>query len=115
MKCECGGTFSRSDGLEGAFCDKCGKFVENFIPDEGVDVDRLYSLERIGSIRGVPVNEIKIGSETKGRLEICIPAYATKEEAKAIVDIYLDVLQYTKEQIDGRGLDIYSSRGKKNE
>ena len=38
-----------------------------------------------------------------------------KEEAKAIVDMYLDVLQYTKEQIDGRGLDIYSSRGKKNE
>ena len=51
MKCECGGTFSRSDGLEGAFCDKCGKFIEDFIPDEGVDVDKLYSLERIVSIR----------------------------------------------------------------
>jgi len=115
MKCECGGTYTKSEGLEGAFCDKCGKFIEKYVDDEELDLEHLYSLERIGSIRGVPVNEIKIGSETKGRLEICIPAYATEYEARAIVDMYLRVLEYTKNQIDAKSLDIYSSRGKKNE
>ena len=123
-QCECGGTFVKIEGLEGMYCEKCNNWVpenDNSIPASLVEdnvytkVGKLYDVDRIRAIRGVPLNEICIGSETKGRVKISIPSYATPEEAKALISINLDLLQYTKNEIERRGLDIFSSRGKKNE
>ena len=113
-QCECGGKFIKIDGLEGCYCDKCNNWVPWEYPDEDpIDASALFNIERIKAIRGVPLNEICIGSETKGRVKIAIPAYATSEEAKAIISMNLDLLQYTKNEIEKRNMDIYTSRGKK--
>lgn len=73
----------------------------------------IFSEERTKHLRGVPVQSMTIGSETKGRIVVQIPCSATKEESKFLIDCALDNMQYLKEQIISRGLDIYTSRGKK--
>ena len=114
LTCECGGTFKKIEGLEGCYCDKCNAWSSEEICESApVSIEKLYLPERIKDIRGIPLNAITIGSESKGRVAISIPSYATPEEAKQVISMYLDLLQYTKDEIDRRGLDIYSSRGKK--
>lgn len=111
MKCSCGGVYNLIEGMEGYFCDRCGSFKDEILsgPD-GVDVSSLYVEERLKSIRGVPVNRITIGSESKGRLEISIPIYITHEEQKAIIGKHLDLMEYAKNEIERRGLDIMPAR-----
>ena len=113
-KCSCGGTFIHIEGLEGYQCDCCGAYVEalnqgfsdtlesSFKPD--------YSEEKMKSIRGVPVNRIIIGSESKGRVEISIPIFVTYDEQKKIIDQQLALLEYTKAQILEKNLDIMPKR-----
>jgi hypothetical protein len=113
MRCQCGGTFVKSEGLEGSFCNKCGAYSEQEATP--TTLDALYSAERIGSVRGIPMNEFTLGSETKGRVKISIPVYATNDEAKAIIDTYIALLRYTKEKVEENNLDIYATRRKKNE
>jgi len=114
-KCICGGLFKEEKGVEGYFCDKCGEWKES-LSEDITDLSLLYGdVERIKAIRGIPMSEIIIGSETKGRIKVIIPCYATPAESKLIIDTHLDLLQYTKEQILNRGLDIFTIRGKKDE
>ena len=77
---------------------------------EDVALRHLYSEDRAKVVRGVPMSYIKIGSETKGRIEISIPCYATATEARAIIDKHLDYLKYTSIGIESRDLDIFTTR-----
>lgn len=110
--CECGGTFEKIEGLEGMFCNKCNAYT----PDEPTSTDKtfemssIYSEERLKSIRGVPHSTISIGSETKGRLQVMIPAYCTPSERKYLIDSNIDSLQYALSEIKKRGIDIMPSR-----
>lgn len=69
-----------------------------------------YSEEKMKSIRGIPVNRIIIGSESKGRVEISIPIFVTYEEQKKIIDQQLSLLEYTKALIQEKNLDIMPKR-----
>lgn len=111
-KCSCGGTYVHIEGLEGYQCDCCGDYkdaldlsdftVPSFKPD--------YSEEKMKSIRGVPVNRIIIGSESKGRVEISIPIFVSYEEQKKIIEQQLSLLEYTKSLILEKNLDIMPKR-----
>jgi hypothetical protein len=111
-KCSCGGTYVQVEGLEGYYCDCCGGYKEiieshdfaesNFKPD--------YSEEKLKSIRGIPVNRIIIGSESKGRVEISIPIFVSYDEQKKIIEQQLSLLEYTKAQILEKNLDIMPKR-----
>lgn len=109
IKCNCGGTFRPIEGLNGLWCDNpdCGAYRDGV---EQKSVESSYTEDKLKSIRGVPVNRIIIGSESKGRLEISIPIFVSREEQKALIEQQLDLLQYTKEQIASRGLDIMPKR-----
>lgn len=107
-KCSCGGTLIKVEGLDGYSCDKCGMFVESTTEFEPFSPD--YSEEKLKSIRGVPVNRITIGSESKGRIEVSIPIFVTLEEQKEIINQQLSLLEYTKAQIQERDLDIMPKR-----
>lgn len=112
-KCICGGTFRREEGLEGLFCDTCGAFRDSPPPQTlTIDkaVEKTYTEDKLKSIRGVPVNRIIIGSESKGRLEISVPIFVSKEEQKLIIDQQLDLLEYAKHEIDRRKLDVMPKR-----
>lgn len=107
-KCSCGGTFSRIEGLEGYTCDTCGAYRETLWETENYHPD--YSEEKLKTIRGVPVNRIIIGSESKGRIEVSVPIFVTYEEQKEIINQQLSLLEYTKAQILERNLDILPKR-----
>lgn len=109
IKCNCGGTFLPEDGLNGLFCDKCGAYMEL---DTTADtrVEKTYTEEKLKAIRGVPVNRIIFGSESKGRLEISVPIFASKEEQKILIDQQLSLLQYAKQEAERMGLDIMPKR-----
>lgn len=106
-KCTCGGTFQRIEGLEGYTCDVCGAYRDTLI-DTLYQPD--YSEEKMKSIRGIPVNRIIIGSESKGRVEISIPIFVPFEEQKEIINQQLMLMEYTKAQILERNLDIMPKR-----
>lgn len=110
--CECGGLFKELADLEGLYCNKCSKHIEGTVKfgSEDVALRHLYSEDRAKVVRGVPMSYIKIGSETKGRIEISIPCYATATEARAIIDKHLDYLKYTSIGIESRDLDIFTTR-----
>lgn len=111
-KCICGGTFRPEDGLEGLFCDTCGAFKEGHPLDKLKDltictsVEKSYTEDKLKAIRGIPVNRIIIGSESKGRVEISVPIFVSKEEQKFLIDQQLDLLEYAKSEIKRRDLDI---------
>lgn len=109
IKCNCGGTFLPEDGLNGLFCDKCGAYMEM---DTTTDtrVEKTYTEEKLKAIRGVPVNRIIFGSESKGRVEISVPIFASKEEQKILIDQQLSLLQYAKQEAERMGLDIMPKR-----
>lgn len=112
-KCSCGGTYTHIEGLEGYQCDRCGAYVDDigfsaYVTDREYKPD--YSEEKMKTIRGVPVNRITIGSESKGRVEISIPIFVTFEEQKKIINQQLSLLEYTKAQILERDLDIMPKR-----
>lgn len=109
IKCNCGGTFLPEDGLNGLFCDKCGAYME-LDTTEDVRVEKSYTEEKLKAIRGVPVNRIIFGSESKGRLEISVPIFASKEEQKILIDQQLSLLQYAKQEAERMGLDIMPKR-----
>lgn len=113
-KCICGGTFREEEGLEGMFCDVCGAFKPPSISDKMITINRAveksYTEDKLKSIRGVPVNRIIIGSESKGRLEISVPIFVSKEEQKLLIDQQLDLLEYAKHEIDRRKLDVMPKR-----
>ena len=112
-KCVCGGTFRKEEGLEGMFCDVCGAFKPSPLsPFPTIDkaVEKSYTEDKLKSIRGVPVNRIIIGSESKGRLEISVPIFVSKEEQKLLIDQQLDLLEYAKHEIDRRKLDVMPKR-----
>lgn len=108
-KCACGGTFVHIDGLEGYQCDNCGAYRDS-LWDDSESFKPDYSEEKMKSIRGIPVNRITIGSESKGRVEISIPIFVTFEEQKEIINQQLSLLEYTKAQILERNLDIMPKR-----
>lgn len=109
IKCNCGGTFLPEDGLNGLFCDKCGAYMElDTIAD--TRVEKTYTEEKLKAIRGVPVNRIIFGSESKGRVEISVPIFASKEEQKILIDQQLSLLQYAKQEAERMGLDIMPKR-----
>lgn len=112
--CKCGGTFHAIPGLAGSFCNKCNAWTDSVFPED-TTLSNVYNIERIKNIRGLPITEITIGSESKGRIKISMPAYATEEESKKIIDMNLELLRYTKQKIEDAGIDIYVSRGKKDE
>lgn len=109
-QCECGGLYYALEDLDGLFCAKCNKHIE----DDGTrSIDKLsagYTEARAKVMRGVPMSYIKVGSETKGRVEIAIPCYFTPVERRELINAYLDDLEYTKDSVDKRGLDIYTGR-----
>lgn len=112
-KCSCGGTFVHIEGLEGYQCDCCGAYrdsIDGFSESVESNFKPDYSEEKMKSIRGVPVNRIIIGSESKGRVEISIPIFVTYEEQKKIIDLQLSLLEYTKAQILEKNLDIMPKR-----
>lgn len=109
IKCNCGGTFLPEDGLNGLFCDKCGAYME-LDATEDVRVEKSYTEEKLKAIRGVPVNRIIFGSESKGRVEISVPIFASKEEQKILIDQQLSLLQYAKQEAERMGLDIMPKR-----
>lgn len=105
------------EGLEGVFCedDKCGYFSPE-IPSQAdimTDAKQIFSEDRVKYLRGVPCDVFVIGSETKGRIQIQIPVGSSKAERRLVIDSALDDLEYLKDEIDKRKLDIYSTRGKK--
>lgn len=110
IKCSCGGTFVPVDGLEGMFCDKCGAFMNESSDVKSASVESSYTEDKLKSVRGTPVNRFIIGSESKGRVEISIPIFASKAEQKQLIDQQLDLMAYLKSQIDARGLDIMPKR-----
>ena len=105
-KCSCGGHFEYIEGLEGLWCDTCGANV----PDFTKGVESSFTDDKLKSVRGVPVNRIIIGSESKGRLEITAPIFLSFEEQKRLVDQQIALLEYTKSQIAEKGLDIMPKR-----
>lgn len=114
MKCKCGGTFCKLPDLEGMYCDKCGEFTDiEIVNSIDANLRSIYDPERAKQFRGTPMTELTIGSETRGRCKVVIPAYCTKEEGESLINMQLDYLSYLKGEIDRRHLDIYSTRGKK--
>ena len=112
-RCICGGTFRKVEGLDGLFCDICGVHKDSpqlQIPTIDRAVEKSYTEEKLKSIRGVPVNRIIIGSESKGRLEISVPIFVSKEEQKLIIDQQLDLLEYAKHEIERRKIDMMPKR-----
>ena len=105
IKCACGGDFCPEDGLEGLFCNKCGAYMKY----ESATKD-LYSDDKLKSIRGVPVNRIILGSESKGRIEVSVPMYASWAEQKALIDQQLLLLKYAKKKAEQMDLDIMPKR-----
>lgn len=114
---KCGGQLIKHEELLGLFCTnpKCGYYTEEEpkLDDYITDAKTIFSEERVKHLRGVPVDTITIGSETKGRVQIQIPCGCTKAERRVLIDAMLDDLEYLKTQIESRGMDIYTSRGKK--
>ena len=110
MKCSCGGVFEKVEGMEGYFCDTCNCFREDTFDDSVLDVTKMYTEDKLKSIRGVPVNRITIGSESKGRLEISFPIFVSKEEQKALISQQLDLLEFTISEIKNRNIDIIPKR-----
>lgn len=90
----------------------CNKHIDGVIAFEEEDkaLRHLYSEDRAKVVRGVPMSYIKMGSETKGRIEISIPCYATANEARAIIDKHLNYLKYTTAGVESRNLDIFTTR-----
>lgn len=105
------------DGLSGLFCpDKeCGYYEERAgisKQDFLLTPSEVFSEEKVKSVRGVPCNQICLGSETKGRLVIQIPCNAQDSERKMLIETAVNDLKYTKECIEKAGIDIYTSRKK---
>lgn len=115
MKCKCGGFFQKLPDLEGRYCDKCGEYTDIEIVESDTDsrISSIYDPERAKQFRGTPMTELTIGSETRGRCKVTIPAYCTKEEGESLINMQLDYLSYLKREVERRGLDIYSTKGRK--
>jgi hypothetical protein len=105
--CQCGGPLIEVEGLTGLFCDDCGAHYEDESDEQPVNI---FSEDKLKMARGVPVNKFCIGSETKGRIEISIPIYASKIIQKKIIDEQIEMLQYLKDSIEEKGLDIMTKR-----
>lgn len=110
MKCSCGGEFKIIEGMEGTFCDTCGNHSDLTDTQMVQDVTSKYTEENLKSVRGVPVNRLIVGSESKGRLEISIPIFISHLEQKAIITQQLDLLEYTLNEVKNRGMDIIPKR-----
>lgn len=107
--------------LDGLRCNKCGTVLScdtSKIDTEdapGLDLSAIYSEDRLKSIRGVPMSSLSIGTPSKGAINIIFPPFCTVEEQHALIDAELEVLRHAKDKVQSLGLDIYSSRGKKDE
>lgn len=118
LKCpKCGKQMLIKEGLDGVFCedDKCGYYSDETPSQADIvtDARQIFSEDRVKYLRGVPCDVFIIGSETKGRIQVQIPVGSSKAERRLIIDSALDDLQYLKNEIDKRGLDIYTTKGKK--
>ena len=104
------------EGLEGYQCDVCGAYVDSlteypdFLSELTVEKVPEYTEEKLKSIRGIPVNRIIIGSESKGRVEVSIPIFVSFEDQKKIIRQQLSLLEYTKNLILEKNLDIMPKR-----
>ena len=120
-RCKCGGTFLAVPMLDGLRCDRCGAVLSGDTAkidnsdSSGLDLSTLYSEERLRSIRGVSMSSLTIGTPSKGAISIIFPPFCTIEEQHALIYAELSVLKYAKDRVGELGLDIYSSRGKKDE
>jgi hypothetical protein len=121
LKCpKCKGNLVIKDGLDGLFCENesCKYWVDKTPSQEELltNTSEMFSEDRVKHLRGVPMIQMTIGSEVKGRISIQMPCSCTKAERRTLINEYLDDLQYLKSAVEERGLDIYSSRGgKKND
>lgn len=114
MKCKCGGIFRKVPDLEGMYCDKCEEYTDiEIINETDANIRSIYDPERAKQFRGTPMTELVIGSETRGRCKVVIPAYCTRDEGESLINMQLDYLTYLKNQIEERKLDIYATKGKK--
>lgn len=110
QKCGIGDLIRAQDGMEGSFCNHCNEWsdYEPPVTVNGVDIASIYDPERIKAIRGIPYTELSFGSETKGRLKASIPAFCSKEEAHALIDMQIEYLKYALARVQSEGLDIFT-------
>jgi len=119
IACKCGGTFRSIEGLEGMQCDKCGKIVSgatdmlNPNPGDSCKLETCYSEERLKPLRGVSMSSLVIGTPSKGCLTVVYPPNLSASEQKALIDSELGLLKYAKDKVKELGLDIYSSKARK--
>lgn len=120
IKCpNCGKSLVIKEGLEGLWCPdpKCGYYDPSDPSSEDIlatgNAKEIFSEDRVKHLRGVPMDIFTIGSEAKGRIQIQIPCGCTKAERRFLINNAIDDLEYLKNTIDEKHLDIYSSRGKK--
>lgn len=112
MRCtKCNGRLEKIEDLEGSWCEDCN---EHYNFELGTTSDTLirsmYSEERLKSIRGVPTNRMKMGSETKGRIEVEWPINAEYDEIKAKIDQSVEAMAYFKRKVEEHNLDIFTGR-----
>lgn len=112
MKCtKCGGMLERIEDLEGSWCADCGEHYDvEITEDSNALMRRMYSEDRLKAIRGVPTNGMKMGSETKGRIEVVWPINAEFEEIKAMIDTSVEAMDYFKKSVKQHDLDIFTGR-----
>jgi hypothetical protein len=115
LKCTCGGIFAKSKDLDGLVCNRCNAFISGDTNKiENIDVSSsmadLYSEDRAKSMRGVPVEKYTLGSESKGRIEIIVPIYASEEERSLLIERGVATMERILSQVKDRELDIFSSR-----
>lgn len=112
MKCtKCGGRLERIDELEGSWCMDCNEHHDIELENTQDDlIRRMYSEDRLKAIRGVPTNRMKMGSETKGRIEVEWPINAEFDEIKAKIDQSVEAMAYFKRRVEENGLDIFTGR-----
>lgn len=114
MKCkECGGDLRHIDGLEGSWCIECDTHHDVELDKESpnVVIGKMFSEERIRSIRGVPTNRFSIGSETRGRIELNWPINSSREEIDTYIKENLDLYERIVDEVrNKRDLPVFTKR-----
>ena len=111
-KCSCGGYFSKIEGLDGYFCEKCNAHIDS-LPEEKMmseTMTDLYSEDNLRTLRGVPHTTYTCGSETKGRVCIQVPANASKEQTDSIIRERLESLKYMLDMARDLNLNIFTNK-----
>lgn len=113
VKCSCGGYFSKIEGLDGYFCEKCNAHIDEIPedPDMPTTMSELYSEDNLRTLRGVPHTTYTCGSETKGRVCIQVPANASRAQTDKIIQERLESLKYMLELAKDLNLNIFTNKG----